>query len=189
MPKVMVEFADRVDVAALAGRHRSHRPATDTSDDLDREHLRGPDVRLHHLDRPSDVCGVDAVSRFELRDQLVENPPDAVRVRAVDRDLVAAHVDRRVVELALDQEEELIAFAEKADHELIPGDVDFELRRGHRDRFEGISEVRYSSTLSCPRSTSQPQPGGQIIWRPPRTWRWRWGIEFCACRPTFRTSR
>ena len=130
---------DGVDVAPLAGGHRSHRAATDAAHDLVREHLRGAYVCLHHLDRPSDVGGVEPLAALELGDELVEDPADLVGIGAVDRDLVAAHPDRRVVELPLDEEEELVPLTEQPDHQVVAGNVDLQLGRGHGYRCEGTS--------------------------------------------------
>ncbi len=68
-------------------------------------------------------------------DELVEQAADPLGVRAVDGDLVAAHVDRVAGELLLDHPEQLVALAEEAHHEVVAGDEDLDLgRRSRSDR-------------------------------------------------------
>ena len=141
---------DGVDVAALSRGHRADRSAAGGPQHLGREHLGGHDVGLHHLDRPSDVGGVDPLAAFEVRDELVEDLPDTGRVGSLDRDLVAAHVDRGVVELPLDEQEELVPFAEQPDHEVVTRHLDLDLGRGHVYGPEGTSGSRGTRARADP---------------------------------------
>ena len=75
---------------------------------------------------------LERVSLLQQHDQLVEEPPDLLGALAVDGDLVAPHVDRRVGERRLDQSQQLVALAEEAHHQMVAGNVDLDLGGCHQ---------------------------------------------------------
>ena len=155
-------LGDGVGVAASARRSSAARagPRRDAQH-LGGEDLGGRQVGLHHVDRPPDVRGVDPLAALEVGDELVEELADPARVGTLDRDLVAPHVDRGVVERPLDEAEELVPFAEQPDHELVAGDLDLDLGRGHVYRPEGTSGPRGTRGEHLP-APAAPKPPGWI---------------------------
>ena len=152
---------DRVDVALLAGGLGMHLAPARRPADLGGEHLGGSHVVLHHLDRASHVGRIEPVALFQQRDELLEQMPDALRLGALDGDLVATHVDVRAVERLLDDTEQLVALAEQAHHEVVPGDEDLDLGGRHvalrrRVPAGSLPAVRVSRSRLHPRT-----PGAQ----------------------------
>ena len=94
------------------------------------EHLGRALVALQHLDAAADALAVERVPGLEQRDELLEEPADALGLVGVagDGDLVAADVDRDG-ERGLDQAEQLVALAEQATMRWLPGYEDLELGR------------------------------------------------------------
>ena len=120
--------AHRVDVALLTRGLGMHRlPA---AQDLGVQHLARALVGLQHVDAATDALAVERVTGLEQRDELAEEPADALDLDLVagDGDLVAAHVDRDG-ERGFHQAEQLVALAEQADHEVVARDEDLDLGR------------------------------------------------------------
>ncbi len=107
--------------------------------------------------------GVETLTLLEKHDELVEEPTDPFRVVALDADLVAPGHDADVGEGPFDQPQQLVSLPEESHHEMVSGNEDLDRSGAH--------------------------PGGQVMARPPRTWRWRWGTELVASSPTLNTSR
>ena len=74
---------------------------------------------------------LEHVALLEQHHELVEEATDLFGVGAVDGDLVAPHVHDRAGVGGLDEAEQLVALAEQADHQVIAGNVDLDLRVGH----------------------------------------------------------
>ncbi len=65
---------------------------------------------------------------LQQQHELLEEPADDLGLFALDRDLVAPHVDLGARERALDLAEQLVALAEQTHHQVVAGDVDVNLR-------------------------------------------------------------
>ena len=119
MPKTMVLRVDRVDVALLPQRLGPDR-APAAGDDVHRQHVGGPldRLRAQHLDRALDGVAVERLAGVDDVEQLVDEPLDErdVGARAGHAELVAAHVDLDVRELALHGAEHLVAWPEQGHH-------------------------------------------------------------------------
>ena len=114
--------AHRIDVSLLPEGLRGD-PSSASGEQHVAEHLgRRRLLALDQLDRAADRGGVQLVSPFEQRDQLLEEQRDALDLDlgAGDGDLVAAYDDLRI-ERGLDELQQLVALAEEGDHALVPG--------------------------------------------------------------------
>ena len=142
--------ADRVDVALLPGRLRSHGLAT--AHDLGGQDLARALVRLQHRDGPAESVAVELVALLEQHDHLLEQSTDAfgVGVVAGDRDLVAAHEDLHR-ERRFDETQQLVTLAEQPHHEVVSRNKDLERRTGVR-RCQGRFRVARRSGRFRPTS-------------------------------------
>ncbi len=101
---------------------------------------------LDHVDRLLDRVGCERLPGIEQPDQLFEEERGAIHLVLVarDRDLVAAHEDRRI-EGALDQLEELVALAQQTHHRMVPGNQD-------------LQRVGFGHPVSCAAGTAASGP-------------------------------
>ena len=74
---------------------------------------------------------LEPVTLLQQQHELLEQAADPLGVVAVDGDLVAAHVDHRVGEGALDEAQQLVALAEQRAHEVVAGNADLDLGGSH----------------------------------------------------------
>jgi hypothetical protein len=67
------------------------------------------------------------VAALEQGDELFEQMADSLGFGAIDGDLVAAHVDPRVIDSVFDGTQKLVALTEQSHHEVVSGDEDLDL--------------------------------------------------------------
>jgi hypothetical protein len=82
--------------------------------------------------------------------------PDSLGLTTVDGDLVAAYDDLHVVESVLDQAEQLVALAEKADHQMVVWDEDLYLGRRHGQSHPKVP-ARVTASAGRPTHLASPQ--------------------------------
>ena len=169
---------DGVGVALLPGRVGPHRaapwPPRTTSAFSTSDGRRSS--RTMSMVRAT-LAGVEPLARLEDQHQLVEEAGHPLGLGTLDRDEVALDGDAGLGEGGLDDPQQLVALAEQAGHQVVVGDQGLGPRRG-----------ALGPTARSVRGGGA-HPRGQIIGRPPSTWRWRWGTELRASGPTLKTSR
>ena len=108
-------LANGVHVALLPARLRAHGAPTRRSQHFGGQHLGRTLVRLHHVDRAGHARRLESMTLLQQDHELLEEPADAIGLDgiAVDRDLVAAHVDLDIAERAFDQPQQLVALTEQ----------------------------------------------------------------------------
>ena len=112
----------------------------------------GPLVVADHVDAAAHGAGVEAVALLDQHHEVLEQPGDALDVVvAVERDLVAADVDRDRREGGLDGAQHLVALAEEQGHEVVAGDGDLDLGARH-------DGAKATGRPASPRRRSPPAP-------------------------------
>ena len=109
---------------------RTARPRDERSSSAVRT-SRGPDVVVHHVDGAVDLDRVEALTRLEQDDQLLEQGAHPFGTVTLDGDLVAPDRDADIVERALDQPQQLVTLAQQAGHEVVAGNEEFDLGACH----------------------------------------------------------
>ena len=94
--------------------------------------------------------------------ELVEEPSHTLGIRALDVDLVAPDPDLGPAERVLDEAKQLVALAEKPDHEVVAGDEDLDRGRGHGRFAKGYCHRLVGLAWGA-------HPGGHPMRRPPMT--------------------
>ena len=81
----------------------------------------------HHVHGAAHRGRLEPLALLHQHDELLEQGPDPLGLRAVEGDLVAPHVDRDVGEGGLDDAQHLVPLAEEGRHEVVGRDGDLDL--------------------------------------------------------------
>ena len=100
-----------------------------------------------------DARRLERVALLQQQHELLEQPADPLGVVARDGDLVAPDVDLDVAEGRLDKAQQLVALAEQADHQVVAGNADLDLRGCHVILLEGVAQEYRRAVLMAPPST------------------------------------
>jgi hypothetical protein len=135
--------ADGIRVPLLPTGLGAHRTPPRRSEDLRRQHLRGPFVRPHHVDSAVDDLRVEELALLEEQAKLVDQPGGQGRVLAIDGELITPGVNHRALEGVLHQPQVLVQRTDESGHQVI-GDGDGD-GRGHGETPHQASACRAQS--------------------------------------------
>ena len=130
-------LAHHVHIVLLPRRLRADDAAAGRAQHVVGQHLGGPDVAAHHVDRSVNSADVEALAVLQQQDQLLEEPGDGLCLVSEDAHLVAPQMDAAAGEGDLELSQVRVVLAHQGSHQVVGGDADGGGGLGHAVCLDG----------------------------------------------------